>query len=137
MNENATSITGLHGAHAGADLLDDACTFVTAEQGKVLHRRYARRLHDRRKVWCGNHIAGGEVVVGMADPGDRHLHQHLAVFGRVERDLPNLPVLADTAQDGPLTLQRAPPRGLRPTRRRPCAAAARTTPIANRVLPRE
>ena len=88
-------------------------------------------------VRCGNHVAGGEVVVGMADSGDRHLHQHLAVAGRVERDLLHLPVVANAAQYGCLTLHRDPPRGFRPIRRSPCAAAARIRPIANRAFRRE
>src|SRR5262245_6504597 len=77
------------------------------------------------------------MVVGMADSGDGHLHQDLALTGWVERDLRDLPFLADAAQDRPLTLHRAVPRGLRPTRRTPCAAAARTTPISIRNLRRE
>ena len=53
MNENADMIAGLHGPHAGTDLLDHACTFVTAEHGEVLRRRRTGGLHDRRKrpVW--------------------------------------------------------------------------------------
>ena len=41
------------------------------------------------------------MVVGVADAGDGQLHQHLALAGRVERDLRDLPVLADARMTAP------------------------------------
>src|SRR5262245_28045410 len=52
------------------------------------------------------------MVVGMADSGDGHFHQDLAVVWRVESDLLDFPVLSDSPQHRTPTLHRAPP-GLR------------------------
>ena len=75
------TIAGLHGPHAGTDLLDHTGAFVATEKRIVVPRRHTGELHHRRKVRCGIHIARGEMVVGVADSGDCHLHQYLALAG--------------------------------------------------------
>jgi hypothetical protein len=44
----------------------------------------------------------------MADPGNGHLHQHLAIAWRVEGDLLDLPVPSDTANDSAPTFHADP-----------------------------
>jgi hypothetical protein len=71
------------------------------------------------------------VVVGVADPGHRHLHQHLAAARRVEVDGLDLPVLANSVQhcglgfhDGPLDAQIAAGRVAQPRTLVVCARCA-------------
>ena len=130
-------IAGPHRPHAGTGLLDHTGAFVTAEHREVLRDGRPGGFHERHHVRSGHHVAGDEVVVGVAQAGNRHLHQDLALTGRVERDLLDLPVPADTPQHRPLALHRSPSRGLRPTRRRPRPTAARMTAVNSRVLRRE
>ena len=70
-------IAGLEPADAAARLLDYPRPFVSADD------RVANR-----------YVASAQVVVGVAQPGRGEPDEHLAVFGRVEVQLGDLPVLA-------------------------------------------
>src|SRR6185295_6207130 len=126
-----------HGTDARTHLLDHARAFVTAEQREVVKAGNAHRLHHRREIRGGNHVTRGEMVIGVADARVGHLHQYFALARRVEGDLLDVPVPTNTANDRALAFHRTPPRGLRPTRRTPCATVARIRPSANRNFRRE
>jgi hypothetical protein len=68
-------IAGFEVAHLLARLADDARALVPA---------------DHRDVPQG-HVPGREVIVGVAQAGGDHLHQHLGGAGLVELDLLYLP----------------------------------------------
>lgn len=90
-----------HRRHVGPDFRDDTGALVTAEQREPVRRGLtARGDHLGRR----HHVTGEQMVVGVADPGDGHPHQHLTAARRVELDLGDLPVPADPADHGGTTL---------------------------------
>ena len=62
-------VTGSQAGHTGADLLDHTGALVTADDGSG-HR----------------HVAGEQVLVGVAHAGRRQLDEDLALLRRVELD---------------------------------------------------
>ena len=76
-------VAGFDADHPGADLLHDAGALVAAD-----HRE---RDGD---------VAGDEVGVGVAQPRGRQADEDLLLPGRVEVDLLDAPLLAETPQDG-------------------------------------
>ena len=70
-------VAGLEPDHPGADLLDDPGALVPAHD----------RVADRD-------VAGAQVVIGVAQARRHEPDQHLALLGRVELQLDDLPVLA-------------------------------------------
>ena len=78
-------VAGREGGHAGPDLLHDAGALVAAD-----HRAEE------------GHVAGQEVLVGMAQPGSHQPDEDLVVLGRVELDVFDLPLAARLPQHGRL-----------------------------------
>ena len=62
-------------AHTVADRFDDACTLVAATE---------REMAD-------GDVAGGEVVVGMAQAGRHHAYAHLVVARFIKLDRAHFP----------------------------------------------
>ena len=78
-------IAGLHIGDVGADLLDDACGFVTE------HRRQRMRIEPFH-----------EMQIGMTEPGDAGADQNLARSGLLQADVLDHERLVDFVQDGGL-----------------------------------
>src|SRR5581483_7727518 len=68
------------------------------DDGQLRHPE--RLLHLLRH----HHVAGHEVLVGVAQPRSRELEQHLAGLGRVELDLLDAPLRVRFPEDGGLAL---------------------------------
>ena len=85
----------LHRRHARPDFFDDTGALVTTE-----HRKPVRLRDTGRGPHLGGrqHVAGDEVIVGVADAGDGHPHQDFSGVRRIEIDLADLPVHADPAK---------------------------------------
>ena len=77
-------ITGFEASHAVADRLDDSGSLVTAHHGEG----------------CVGEVAHSDVLVGVAQPGETHLDEHLLRAGVVDLELLDLPRGVDFVGDG-------------------------------------
>ena len=77
-------VAGLHAAHRRADRLDHPGALVAAAVGEV----------------AGRHVTGGQVVVGVAQPGGHDLDEHLVLLRLVELDVGDLPLPGLGEQQG-------------------------------------
>lgn len=86
-------VADLVAGRVGADGLDDACTFVTAGDGKD----------------PGRLVAGGEVVVRMAEAGGDHPDANLVLAQFVEVQFDDLVSSGTSSRTAPRVFMRAPP----------------------------
>ena len=95
-------VAGLQVDHARADLDHLAGTFVAADDRELLDAQFGGDLR-----WH-HHVAGDEVLVGVAQARGGQLHQHLALLGRVERDVLDAPVRVRLPENCCLRLHASP-----------------------------
>ena len=86
-------VADLVAGSVGADGLHDACTFVTAGDGKD----------------PGHLVAGGEVVVRMAEAGGDHPDTNLVLAQLVEFEVDNLVSSGTSSRTAPRVFICAPP----------------------------
>src|SRR6516162_243348 len=116
-----------HRRHARSDFCDDTGTLVTTEQREPIRRGLtACGQHLGRR----HHVAGEQMVIGVADPGYGHPHQDFTAAGRVELNLADLPVHADPAYYSGTTLHCGPPFSANRL-----AASSRSSPALILALP--
>jgi hypothetical protein len=94
-------IPRLHARHTRPDLRDDTGPLVAAEQWEPVRRGLTARGHQ---LGSRHHVAGEQMVVGVANAGDGHPHQDLTAAGRIELDLADLPVPSNPANHSGTTL---------------------------------
>ena len=80
--------------HARPDLCDDTSALVTTKQREPVRRRLTA-CGQHLGGW--HHVAGKQMVIGVADSGDGHPHQDFTVAGGIKIDLADLPIHADPA----------------------------------------
>src|SRR6202021_322783 len=91
----------LHRRHARPDVFDHTGTFVAAEQREPVRGGLTA---GGRHLRCRHHVAGEEVVIGVADSGNGHPYHDFAGAGRIKNNLADLPVLADPTNYSGTTL---------------------------------
>ena len=98
MKPNTTWSPGARSVTPGADLDHLAGALVAADHRELLDAHLLWRLLGQR------HVAGDQVLVGVAQAGADELDQHLAGLRRIELDLLDAPLGLRLPQDGGLHL---------------------------------
>ena len=86
-------VAGLEGGDAGADLHDDAGTLMATDEREEL------RAHEIEEILGRHHVAGDEVLVGVAHSCHLPVDEDLVRLRRVDGDLLDLPGLVDSPED--------------------------------------
>ena len=95
MNEAATWSPTASDSTPGSDLGHHAGALVATD-----HREHRVDVEDLEHLGRGAHVAGAEVLVGVAHAGVGHLDDHLVGTGRIDLDLLDLPRLVEPRTDG-------------------------------------
>ena len=119
-------VADLEALHVRTDLDDLAGALVAG------HDRELLPAHHGGDLGVEDHVAGDQVLVGVAHAARRELHQDLAVLGRVELDLLDLVLGVRRVQHRGLGLHQFPLAGRRDGSNRPTVVA----PSARSPYPR-